>query len=155
MRSFGKFPLACLSIAFFIATQTVPAYGFKPANKELVGQLTKGLSITPQQANGGAGLLFAIAKSRLSPEDFDKLAAAVPGMDGFLKAAPSMSDDKDLTDLTSSLPEDWGSVVTAAMGFQKLGLSPAMIEKFLPILLSFIEGKGGKDIAGILSKVMK
>ncbi|HKF47638.1 MAG TPA: DUF2780 domain-containing protein [Terracidiphilus sp.] len=152
MKSPGKISLACLSIAVFVAAQSVPAYGLKSASKELVGQLTNGLSITPEQATGGAGLLFSIAKSRLSPEDFSKISAVVPGMNNFLKAAPS---SPELTDLTDSLPGDWGSLVTATMGFQKLGLSPAMIEKFLPILLSFIEGKGGKDIAAILSKVMK
>ena len=51
--------------------------------------LTKDLNVTPKQATGGAGALFGLAKSRLKPDQFSQVAAAVPGMDGLLKAAPS------------------------------------------------------------------
>src|ERR1700761_2705470 len=80
VRSSGKIAIACLSMVVFIAAQTIPAHGLQPASPELVGELTKGLSITPQQATGGAGALFGAAKSRLSPDNFSKIAAVVPGM---------------------------------------------------------------------------
>src|SRR5215472_16778791 len=57
-------------------------------NPELVGQLTKQLSVSSAQASGGAGALFNLAKSRLSSDEFSKVAGAVPGMDGLLQAAP-------------------------------------------------------------------
>src|ERR1700750_85762 len=60
----------------------------KPPSPELVGNLTKELSITPEQATGGAGALFGLAKSKLKPEEFLKVANVVPGIDGFLNAAP-------------------------------------------------------------------
>ncbi len=61
----------------------------KTPSPELVGMLTKDLNVTPKQATGGAGALFGLAKSRLKPDQFSQVAAAVPGMDGLLKAAPS------------------------------------------------------------------
>lgn len=73
------------------------------ASPELVSQLTKGLSITPTQATGGAGALFGLAKSRLSPADFSKVAEAVPGMNSFLKAAPTTGGTSELSGLTNSL----------------------------------------------------
>jgi hypothetical protein len=45
--------------------------------------LTKELKVTPEQATGGAGSLFALAKERLKPDQFSKVSAAVPGMEGF------------------------------------------------------------------------
>ena len=45
----------------------LPAYSLQPASPELVGQLTKELSVTPQQATGGAGALFSLTKTKLSP----------------------------------------------------------------------------------------
>lgn len=45
-------------------------------NPELVGQLTKALPISPSQASGGAGALFALAKSCLSTAEFAKVAAS-------------------------------------------------------------------------------
>src|SRR5215813_10730752 len=60
----------------------------KNPSPELVGQLTKELSITPEQATGGAGALFGLAKTRLKPAEFSQVSKAVPGMDGLLNAAP-------------------------------------------------------------------
>jgi Protein of unknown function VcgC/VcgE (DUF2780) len=83
----------CLfAIAFGILAQAqVPATsGSKTPNAGLVSHLTSQLNITPEQGVGGTGAIFGLAKSRLNPAEFSKLAAAVPGMDGFLKAAPRL-----------------------------------------------------------------
>src|SRR3954464_12999872 len=64
----------------------------KSLSPELIGNLTKGLSISPQQAAGGAGALFGLAKTRLKPAEFTKIADVVPGMDGLLGAAPKQTD---------------------------------------------------------------
>src|SRR5215471_12628267 len=58
------------------------------ASPELVGQLVNELGITPKQAQGAAGTLFSLSKTKLSAADFAKVAGAVPGMEGLLKAAP-------------------------------------------------------------------
>lgn len=99
-----RITVACLLVIAFIAVQAIPAHSLDPASPELVGQLTQGLSVTPQQATGGAGALFGLAKSKLSPADFGKIAAVVPGMDSFLKAAPSTGGGSGLSSLTDSLP---------------------------------------------------
>jgi pyruvate/2-oxoglutarate dehydrogenase complex dihydrolipoamide acyltransferase (E2) component len=52
------------------------------ASPELVGQIVKDLGITPKQAQGAAGTLFGLAKTKLSADDFAKVASAVPNMDG-------------------------------------------------------------------------
>jgi hypothetical protein len=121
----------------------------------LVGELTKGLSITPHQATGGAGALFGLAKSRLNPADFSKIAAVVPGMGSFLKAAPSSSGGSGLSGLTSSLPGNMGGLASAGTAFQKLGLSPGMVEKFVPILTNFLQTKGGANVASLFSGALK
>jgi hypothetical protein len=56
---------------------------------ELTDLLTKSLGINESQANGGAGLLFNLAKEKLGANDFTKVSSAVPGMDSLLKAAPA------------------------------------------------------------------
>ena len=145
-----------LSIMCFMALQCIPAYSLEPPSPELVGQLTKGLSITPAQATGGAGTLFSLAKSRLSAADFKKVAAAVPGMGSFLKAAPSAGEASGgLSDLTGALPGNIGGMASAATSFQKLGLSPDMVGKFVPILTSFVQSKGGANVASLLSGALK
>ena len=146
--------IACLSVVFLLGQ-----FGFAqkatPASPELVGQLSKELSITPAQATGGAGALFGVAKSRLSLADFSKVSAAVPGMGSFLKAAPAPDNTSGLSSLTSSLPGGLGGLASAAGSFQKLGLSPDMVGKFVPILTKFVEGKGGASAASLLSGALK
>ena len=155
MRSLRKSASACLSLVVFIAAQTIPAHSLQPASPELVSELTKGLSITPHQATGGAGALFGLAKSRLNPADFSKIAAVVPGMGSFLKAAPSTSGGSGLSGLTSSLPGNMGGLASAGTAFQKLGLSPGMVEKFVPILTNFLHAKGGANVASLFSGALK
>lgn len=155
MRVSRSIITACLSIIVF-TTQTAPAPALQPPSPELVGSLTKGLSVTPQQATGGAGTLFALAKSRLSPGDFSKISAAVPGMGSFLKAAPSTGGSSDLAGLAGSLGgNNVGAMASAATAFQKLGLSPDMVGKFLPILTNFLQAKGGAGLASLFSGALK
>lgn len=128
----------------------------KNPSPELVGNLTKKLSITPEQAIGGSGALFGLAKTRLKPEDFGKVAEAVPGMDGLLKAAPKQDASTDaLGALGSMLPGKAGGLASVATSFKSLGLSPAQAVKFVPIMTKFVDLKGGAKAAELLAGALK
>jgi hypothetical protein len=123
---------------------------------ELVGQLTKQLSITPQQAIGGSGALFGLAKSRLKPTDFTKIADVVPGMDGLLKAAPKpKSDNNPMNAMAGMLPGKAGGLASVASSFKSLGLSPEMASKFVPVMTQFVQLKGGDSVASLLGGALK
>jgi len=117
--------------------------------------LTKGLFISRTQARGGAGTLFALAKSRLSAEEFGKVSTAVPGMNGLLKAAPAVADNSELSSMESSLPGSMGRMAEVAEAFHKLGLPPEMAGKFAPVVSKFVESKGGVSTASLLEKAPK
>jgi Protein of unknown function VcgC/VcgE (DUF2780) len=133
-------------------TSAAPA---KNSSSELVGQLTKELSVTRPQARGGAGALFALAKSRLSADEFSKVSAAVPGMSSLLKAAPAPAEHSEFSSLESALPGNMGRMAETADAFHKLGLSPEMAGKFLPVMTKFVESKGGLSTASLLEKALK
>jgi len=142
-------------------TLVLGAQGQAPAkttsvNPELVGMLTKELKVTPEQATGGAGAIFALAKSRLSPADFSKVAASVPGMEGFLKAAPAPKGAASmLTSLESVAPGGPGGLASLAGSFKSLKLSPEMAGKFVPVLQNYIGAKGGSSVAGLFAGALK
>ena len=48
-----------------------------------------------------------------------------------------------------------GQFASLAGGFSKLGLSPEMIGRFLPIVMQFIRSEGGEQILKIAQKVLK
>lgn len=154
-------PFACLLVfcAAQLNAQNAVTSLAKSPSPELIGQLSKQLSVTPAQATGGAGTLFKLAKSRLSAPNFGKISAVVPGMSGLLKAAPSAGSSTaglpGLSGLSSALPGNAGGIASAASSFQKLGMSPDMVGKFVPVLTQFVQAKGGSSVASLLSGALK
>ena len=129
----------------------------KNPSPELIDKLTKGLSIKPEQAIGGAGALFGLAKTRLKPADFTKVADAVPGMDGLLNAAPKPKEGgmDALSAVGGMLPGKAGQLASVASSFKSLGLSPKMAVKFVPIMTQFVNIKGGSAVGNLLGGVLK
>ena len=138
---------------------------------ELIQQLVNNLGVNEGQAKGGAGLLFNLAKNKLGAGEFQRLADKVPAVKYLLGAAPASSTTASaggsmmgaLGGLASSLGdgglgEKMGgleNLANLASGFSQLGLSPDMIGKFLPIVLSFVQNQGGDSMKGLLEKVLK
>jgi hypothetical protein len=48
-----------------------------------------------------------------------------------------------------------GSLASLAGGFKDLGLDSSMVGKFIPIILSFVQSKGGDSIKSLLAGVLK
>lgn len=126
---------------------------------DLVKVLTSQLGISDKQATGGAGLLLQMAKSKLGGADFSKVAGTIPDVDKLISAAPKAGGIAGaLGGLTSSLgggAGKLGNLAALASGFKKLDLDPKLVNKFVPIILQFVQSKGGSDIKGILAKVLK
>ncbi|MBN1375018.1 MAG: DUF2780 domain-containing protein [Dehalococcoidia bacterium] len=126
---------------------------------ELVDQLVKGLGINEGVAQGGAGLIFKMAKDKLGAGDFSQVANVVPGINDLMKSAPESGGLLGgIGELASSFgggASQLGNLASLAGGFSKLGLDAGMIGKFLPIILSFVQSKGGDTVSAILEKVLK
>lgn len=125
---------------------------------ELLNLLMQNLGVSEEQAKGGAGMLFTMAKGKLGAEDFGKVASAVPGIDDLLKSAPQGGVGGALSGITSALgggAGKLGDLASLAGGFSKLGLSSEMVGKFIPIILSFVQSKGGDTVRNLLGGVLK
>lgn len=137
---------------------------------ELIQQLVSSLGVNEDQAKGGAGLLFNLAKDKLEADDFQQLADKIPGISDLLGAAPAPSTAASagggmmgaLGGIASSLGAGGlgdkmgglGDLANLASGFSQLGLSSDMVGKFVPIVLSFVQNQGGDGIKDLLGKVM-
>ncbi len=128
---------------------------------ELVDELTKTLGVSPAQAEGGAGLVLKEAQQKLGSGEFSQIMAAVPALQGLLGKAPSSGGGVlgGLGGLASefggSAGGSLGEMLTLAGGFSKLGMSSGMAAKFIPIILAFVERKGGSGVKSILVKALK
>lgn len=126
---------------------------------ELITQLVENLGISEGQAKGGAGLLFNLAKEKLASGDFSQISEAVPGINEMMEAAPQSGGfAKAVGSITSAFggkAGKLGSLAGIASGFSKLDLDSDMLGKFLPVILSFVQSKGGDSLKNILSGVLK
>jgi hypothetical protein len=134
---------------------TAAASAAAKASPELVGALSKELGATPEQSAGAAGALFGVAKSRLKADEFSQVAAAVPGMDALLKAAPTTGAAVGTSGALSQMAGSAGGVATAASAFTKLGLKPDMVAKAVPVLTSFVTKSGGAQVGNLLAGALK
>ena len=126
------------------------------ASSDLVGQLSKEIGSSPETAAGAAGALFGVAKSKLKPEEFAQVSKAVPGMDLLLKAAPSMGGGGGTAGAVASMAGGGaGNLAAAASAFNKLGLSPDMVSKAIPVLTQFVSRSGGANVGKLLADVLK
>ena len=130
---------------------------------ELIEQLVSNLGIQEEQAKGGAGLLFQLAKDKLGEGEFAQIADCVPGMSNLLQAAPADSGGGGMMGALGGLASaalgeqgaGIGDLLTLAGSFSKLELSSDMVGKFVPIILSYVQSQGGEGVKGILEQVLK
>jgi Protein of unknown function VcgC/VcgE (DUF2780) len=135
------------------AAQTAAATAVK-ASPGLVEELSKQMGTTPEQSAGAAGALFGVAKTRLNADQFSQVSNAVPGMDLLLKAAPTGGGGGALG-AASALGGSAGGLGNAAAAFSKLGLSPDMVSKVVPVLVSFVTKSGGSNVGNLLAGALK
>ena len=136
-------------------------------NADFISSLSKamGSGVTTAQAEGAAGAIFGLAKSRLSPADFTKISGVVPGMDALLRAAPAAEAAVGTTGATAGLAgatAGLAGATAAATGlsslagaFNKLGLAPDQIQKAIPIVTEYVTKSGGADVGNRLAGVLK
>jgi hypothetical protein len=125
---------------------------------ELVEKLMQSLGIKEEQAKGGVGLVLKLAQEKLGAGDFAKVTEAVPGAENLIQDAPQGGGlggaVKGLAAAFGGKAEGLGDVAELTSGFSKLGLDSGMIGKFVSIVVSFVQEKGGDDLKGLLEKVL-
>ncbi len=143
-----KIILLSVVVLMFAGVQKIYAEG-----DDLVKMLTSELKITPEQAMGGAGALFNYAKEGLSSEEFEKVAESVPNMDKYLDAVPDLGGGKSSTGLLGKATEALVGMPAVTKAFDKLGMSPDMVGMFTPLLVNYVDDKGGEAVGKLLDKV--
>ena len=126
---------------------------------ELITELTSKLNIDQTQAQGALGSILGFAKDQLSETDFSKITSSIENSGDFMAKAPKTEGlGGMLGGITSALGVDTGNLGNLAQlagQFKSLNLDSDMINKFLPILMNFLESKGGEEVKSIVSKLFQ
>jgi hypothetical protein len=112
--------------------------------KDLDSLLSKQLGLTSDQSKGGIGAILGMAKEKLLAGDYDKLAEAIPGADGYLSKA------RKLGVLNSPITNTDG--LNAA--FEKLGVPKDKASQFVPAVTQLVGQAGGPEVQKILSGLL-
>ena len=148
------------------ATQTVQAgaKGVTDANStavqvSLTDTLVKKLGISSEQAQGGAGALFQLAKSKLDAGQFAELSKAVPEMDSLLSAAPKQSGALSglaggASSVLGEANNPYGNIAGLASTFKVLNLSPDGVDEFVPVVVDYVRAKSGALTADMLQSAL-
>ncbi len=126
--------------------------------QELIDALTKQLGVSGAQAEGGAAVLFKAAKDKLGGEEFGKLLGGVPGLGDLMKKAPATGGGGLgglLGGLAGAVGGNAGLIATIVQGFGKLGLSADDAKRFAPVMMGFLRGKVGPDVASKLENILR
>ena len=121
----------------------------------LVQTLSKQLNVSDDQAAGGAGAIFQYAKGALSGDDYGKVEKAVPEAAELVKKAPPA--DSTTSAVGGMLGKTGGSAAGLAgltSSFEKLGLSSDMVGKFTPIVVNYVDQKGGAQVGDLMRGVL-
>jgi len=142
----NKILLTLLSICWLVYA---PTYA---GDMGLVDLLSSQLGVSKDQAEGGAGSIFQLAKQNLSVEDFSSIAKAVPGIDQMIGAAPKVEGSSSSLGGISSMmgSNKLGGMAGLTSSFEKLGLTGDMVSKFTPIILDYVKNKGGEHAMSLL-----
>lgn len=123
---------------------------------ELLQMLTQQLGVSEAQAKGGAGLLLNLAKEKLAAGEFGQVKNAAPGIEEMMAAAPKPGGlGGALGGLASAFGGgigQLGSLAALADGFKSLNMDAGMVGKFVPVVLSFFQAKGGEGVKALLAK---
>ena len=121
---------------------------------DLISTLTSQLGVSKKQASGGAGALFNMAKEELGSAKFSSIEKSVPGIDQMMKDGNINLGGGGLSSLAGMASSLQGIAKVNAI-FKKLGLSPEMVQKFMPIILSYVQGKGGSNVSSLLASAFE
>lgn len=130
------------------------------AESGLVNVLVDQLGINSQQAMGGVGSIFSLARQRMSPADFMQLSGSVPDMDQYLSEVPQSSGSSssswlgNAADLIGDQANGLGRLAALAGSFQTLGMDTNMISQFVPVVLDYVQGQGGPGAMSLLQSAL-
>lgn len=122
---------------------------------KLIGSLTDLLGVSQKQAEGGAGAVFKAAKNNMSSGDYSQLLSAIPGIDSLIQAAPGAGGMAGKA--SSLLGGSSGSlkgVSALTDSFSQLGLAPDMVNKYVDVILGFVQSEAGQQTMTMLKSAL-
>ncbi len=114
----------------------------------LLEHLLQQLDLTRQQAEGGIGLLLALAQTRLSPDDFQRVADAIPAISDLIGKAPRQSEfaTGPLLAAWERWFSGWGELAPLRQACEGLELDRATTDKIATAVGLYFRQQAGSEV---------
>ena len=126
----------------------------------IVDEMMKQVGVSKEQAEGGLGLIFKLAKDKLGA-DFSQVSNVVPDANTLIGKAPPAEAEGGgglmgmLGGMASKMGlGDIGKLAELAAQFKKLGLDMETVQKYVKVVMTFVESKGETVVKDLLNKVL-
>jgi len=126
---------------------------FAGGGNDLIKGIMDSAGVNEEQAKGGTGALFEMAKGKMDKADFDKVSDAVPNMSDLLSSVPNVGGGK--TSMLGSAAKQLVGMPKVLAVFDKLGISRDKVKLFTPVIVNYVEKKGGKALSSLLENAFK
>ncbi|MGR8932600.1 MAG: DUF2780 domain-containing protein [Gammaproteobacteria bacterium] len=122
---------------------------------ELIGMLVDRLGVDQKQAWGGVGAVLALVQQRTSPEDFMQLRSSIPDVDRFLASVPSpQTSSFKLGTERYETADSNSAFLSLANSFRDLGLGTEMIDRFVPIVIRYLQDRNELASMSVLQNAL-
>lgn len=101
----------------------------------LIGSISGQLGITEDQAMLGTTAVLILARTKMTPEEFNKVTSTMVGVNTLLTNTNNLS----------KLPTSIASMTELYATFNSLGLKSGLVDSIIPIVLTYAQISGGNN----------
>ena len=134
----------------FVLLTMISSTLFAGGEDDFIKGIMNAASVNKDQAKGGAGALFEMAKENMGKGDFDKVSEVIPDMGGLLASVPKVGGSS--SSLLGSAATQLAGMPKVLAVFDKLGISRDKVQLFTPFIVNYVEKKGSKALGKLLEK---
>ena len=126
---------------------------------DLIDHLIARLGLSEAQAMGGAGIVFRVARRKLSSDQFAQIAREVSGLDDIIASAPDPVDGELTGGISAMLSElretgQVGELAGLVGDFERLDIDAGRVNRLVSLVVGFVRGRGGDDVGNLLDGVL-
>jgi hypothetical protein len=111
----------------------------------IINILAAVLGVTSDQATAGAGSLLGLASEKLTPQDYAKVAASMPGAAGLVQKAGTLT----------GLGSHFGTIANVTTALGKLGLTSTQVQAMATNMADVGAKTGGDAVKNLLLSAWK
>ena len=127
---------------------------------DIATELASKCGISTEAARNGLGMVLGLLKSKLPPESFSKVTAAVPGAESMMSDVAGMGAQASggvvgaVKGAVGKILGGGGATEALVSKFGQLGMTPDQVQGFIPKVMDFLRSKLPESVMNQISGLL-